>query len=250
MFIDLPVTISIGEGEFNVHILFEIAAFYIGYRYYMFLRKGSADAISSKNRVLIVIGAAIGALIFSRLIGNLEDLAGLAQRNIAHIYNSKTIVGGLLGGLLGVEITKKIIGEKKSSGDMFTYPLILAMIIGRIGCFLSGISEPTFGLETNLPWGMDLGDGLSRHPTSLYEIFFLGALWFFLKKISGLLKRPGDLFKLFLAPYLLFRFCIEFIKPHNDFLWGLSAIHVACIIGLIYYTPDLFRIIFNRSSAK
>ena len=55
-----------------------------------------------------------------------------------------TIVGALLGGLLVVEITKKIIHEKSSSGDLFTYPLILAMMIGRIGCFTSGLTEETY----------------------------------------------------------------------------------------------------------
>ena len=58
-------------------------------------------------------------------------------------------MGGLFGGLLGVELVKKMIGEKQSSGDLFTLPIILGIIIGRLGCFLTGIKEFTFGKETS-----------------------------------------------------------------------------------------------------
>jgi prolipoprotein diacylglyceryltransferase len=111
------------------------------------------------------------------------------------------VVGGFLGGLIGVELTKKIIGEKRSSGDLFVYPMILALCIGRLGCFSMGVYEETYGLPTQLPWGMNLGDGISRHPASLYEIVFLFMLWF---TFFGLQRRftldNGALFNLFVIP--------------------------------------------------
>ena len=79
--------------------------------------------------------------------------------------------------MIGVEITKKIIGHKESTGDLITFPLILAMIIGRIGCFLTGVYEQTYGVETTSIFVMDLGDGLLRHPVALYEIVYLIILW-------------------------------------------------------------------------
>ena len=85
-------------------------------------------------------------------------------------YSNKTIIGGLLGGLFGVELIKKVIEEKKASGDLFTYPVMLALIIGRIGCFSMGVYEETYGLPTTLPWGVKLGDNIPRHPVCLYEI--------------------------------------------------------------------------------
>ena len=98
-------------------------------------------------------------------------------------------MGGLFGGLIGVEISKKIIKERHSSGDLFTFPIIIGIIIGRIGCFLSGTKEFTYGRETNFITGMDLGDGLYRHPISLYEIIFLILLFIFLKQNYVLYKR-------------------------------------------------------------
>lgn len=50
------------------------------------------------------------------------------------------------------------------------------MIIGRIGCFLTGIYEETYGIPTDSVFGMHLGDQYLRHPVALYEIGFLIAL--------------------------------------------------------------------------
>lgn len=85
----------------------------------------------------------------------------------AYLFNLKTIMGGLFGGLLGVEATKWRIAEKNSSGDLFTLPVIVGIFIGRIGCFLAGTNEFTFGTTTSFVTGIDLGDGLRRHPIAL-----------------------------------------------------------------------------------
>jgi prolipoprotein diacylglyceryltransferase len=180
----------------------------------------------------------------------LEDPA--AWKSSAHplvyLYASKTMVGGLLGGLAGVEITKKFLREKRSSGDLFTYPLILGIIIGRIGCFLSGINEPTYGYVTTAWTGMDLGDGLKRHPIALYEITFLIMLWIILRWCDK--NRPlaeGMRFQYFMIAYLLFRWAMEWIKPHTILAAGQSAIQWACILGLIYYRKTILKIIFIPS---
>ncbi len=170
-----PVVISFGNTTITLHAIIEFAAYFIGFRYFLFLRKKQTDAISTNHRLWILIGAIVGSLLGSRLIGGLEDLHQLkiADNIFLYFYTNKTVLGGLLGGLWGVEIIKKIIKEKNSSGNLFTYPLILALIIGRIGCFTMGIYEETYGTETSLFSGMNLGDGIMRHPVTLYEIFFL-----------------------------------------------------------------------------
>ena len=150
------------------------------------LKKNRVIHIDSSNRLWIIIGATLGAFIGSRLVGGFENPPAILQsKNIfIYFYLNKTIVGGLLGGLAGVEIIKKLIKEKLASGDLFTYPIILALIIGRIGCFSMGIYEETYGLPTSLPWGMNLGDNIPRHPVCLYEIIFLIADWIFIAWLS------------------------------------------------------------------
>ena len=49
-----------------------------------------------------------------------------------------------------------------------------ASMVGRWGCFLSGLEDQTHGTPTALPWGHDFGDGMLRHPVQLYESFAMG----------------------------------------------------------------------------
>jgi len=231
---NFPLNPIIFGQELSIHTIFEILAYFIGFRFYLYLRKKQGDQISEQNRWWIFAGALAGAFFGSKLLGLIENITLIRPENFSDFFQSKTIAGGLLGGLIGVELTKKIIGVKVSSGDLMTYPLILGIIIGRIGCFLTGVSDNTQGLPTNLPWGMDLGDGLKRHPTPLYEIIFLTFLWLLIFKLEKKLN-DGEKFKFFLTSYLFFRFFVEFIKPVTPFILNLSAIQLACLSGLFYY---------------
>ena len=242
--LSFPIELSIGQFSMNLHLAFELMAFFVGYRYYQYLKKHRHDPISTTNRIWIFIGAAFGAFFFSRLLGGLElpKVFFSAKADWLYYYGNKTIVGALLGGLLCVEITKKLINEQHSSGDLMTFPLILGIIIGRIGCFSMGIYEETYGIETQLFTGMDLGDGLNRHPVSLYEIAFLSGLWFLLWKLKR--QTPlieGMQFQLFMIAYLAFRFSLDFIKPSYSHILNLSSIQWACLAGLMYYRNTIPR---------
>lgn len=227
-----PITIF----DIHLHLIFEILAYSIGYRFYVFLRSKSHDLISDEGRLWIFIGATAGAFLGSHILGILENPSKWNQLNLIYFMGNKTIVGGLLGGLIGVELTKKFIGVTTSSGDLMTFPIILALSIGRIGCFAEGLEDGTFGITTTLPWGINFGDGLYRHPTQLYEIIFLiilGFLLFLLEKNVVLLN--GSRFKVLMVSYLIFRFLIEFIKPNEFYSFGVCSIQIACIFGLLYY---------------
>lgn len=221
----------------NMHLVLEYLAFFLAFRYYVVLRRKSADTISSNNRLSILIGAIFGALILSRLMAFFENPIVHYEQGWLSILNNKTIMGGLFGGLLGVELAKKIIGEKQSSGDLFTLPIIFGIIIGRIGCFLAGVKEFTYGTETSSFLGMDLGDGFSRHPIALYEVVFLIFLFIFIKRLQNHPNNfeSGTYFKIFMLSYFGFRFFIEFLKPNTFFVIGLSSIQLLCLICWVYY---------------
>ncbi len=233
----------------NVHLILEYAAFFIGFRYYVYLKKRTVDPISSAHRLSILIGAVFGAFLGSRIFGFLENPVFIFDiQHVVALLSAKTIMGGLFGGLLGVELAKKVIGEKNSSGDLFTFPIILGIIIGRIGCFLSGITEFTYGKETTSFLGMDLGDGLNRYPIALFEIVFLLLLWYFLKRLSRKSTLDsGGLFKGFMICYFSFRFGIEFLKPPVFYLFGLTSIQYLCILCLIYYHKTIKHAILYAS---
>jgi phosphatidylglycerol---prolipoprotein diacylglyceryl transferase len=234
-----PVELAWGHFRLPVHLLCEVLAYSLGYRLYTALRARTADRISDQGRQFIFIGAAAGALLGSRLLGLLEHPEFLLHPPGGWLYytTNKTIVGGFLGGLLGVELLKKRLGITVSSGDLMVYPLALGLAIGRLGCHFSGLEDGTFGTATRLPWGLDFGDGIARHPTNLYEITFLALLALGLGLWER--RRPlpnGRRFEVFLAAYLLFRLLVEFLKP-TAALPGLclTAIQWACVAGLGYY---------------
>lgn len=235
--------------KINIHLVLEYLAFFVGYRYYVFLRRKTVDHISTMNRLTIVLGAAIGAFLGSRMIGFLENpIVPSNLYDVLNLFNSKTIMGGLFGGMLGVEVAKKIIKEKESSGDLFAFPIILGIFIGRIGCFLSGTNEFTYGKPTSFFLGMNLGDGIKRHPIAFYELIFLGILFFFLWKLKEIQTlKNGLLFQYFMISYFTFRFFIEFLKPNIFFVLGISTIQILCLICLFYYRKTISNLLKNAS---
>jgi prolipoprotein diacylglyceryltransferase len=234
---------TISENVTAIHYFFETLAFFIGIRYYYFAKKRIADPISDMNRLWIMLGAMIGALVGSRLIAVLESPETLHQITFMSLYQSKTVAGGFLGGLFGVELAKKIVKVNIASGDIYVIPIIVAVFTGRIGCFLSGINEPTFGIETSFFTGMNLGDGLLRHPVALYEIGFMIMLFIVFQKIKNKTLQNGDRFKLFMVLYFLYRFLVEFIKPYHPLFLHLSSIHWSAIFIFIYYYRFITRIL-------
>lgn len=116
----------------------------------------------------------------------------------------------------------------------------LGIAVGRVGCFLSGLSDDTYGSVTSLPWGIDFGDGLRRHPVQLYEILFLACLGAFLLWRIARPRLQGDIFKMFMVSYFGWRLAIDFLKPDPKFLF-LNTLQWACCAVLVYYVRDIRR---------
>lgn len=237
-----PVYINLGIIQLHPHLFFETLAYFIGFRLYLFLRR--KERLPMMKTMWVVVGAALGAAIGSKILFLFEDPYRTLQEwnQPAYLMGGKTIVGGLLGGLIGVELTKKKIGVTASTGDDMVFPLIVGMSIGRIGCFLTGLPDHTYGNPTTWWTGVDFGDGVLRHPTQLYEIAFLllfGTLLFWLHRIVQL--PDGGLFQLFMFGYLIWRFGIDFLKPTPQPFFGLNNIQVAALMGIIYYSWKITR---------
>ncbi|WP_135548902.1 prolipoprotein diacylglyceryl transferase [Paenibacillus cymbidii] len=236
-----PLFLQIGALRLHPHPLFEALAYFIGFRVYLWTR--TKGAMPVEKGIAVLAGAAIGAAIGSKLLYWFEDPEATLARwhDLAYMLGGKTIVGGLLGGLIGVEWTKKLVGWTRSTGDDFALPLIVGMSIGRIGCFLTGLGDHTYGTPTSWPVGVDFGDGVPRRPAQLYEIvalWLIAAALYAMKRgaVAPLRGAPsGARFQLFMIGYLIFRFAIDFMKPTVHPYAGLNNVQVACLLGLLYY---------------
>jgi phosphatidylglycerol---prolipoprotein diacylglyceryl transferase len=176
------------------------------------------------------IALGIGALVGAIFVGSLNlNLAGTFA--LGH-----SIAGGIIGGIVGVEIYKWANGLRGSTGRGFVAPLAAGIAVGRLGCFFAGLPDYTYGIPTTLPWGVDFGDGIPRHPVQLYES---GAMLVFLVAYLGAIARRSavfsrDGFYIFVAYYGVQRFVWEFLKPYPTVIGPFNVFHLLCLAMIAY----------------
>lgn len=142
--------------------------------------------------------------------------------------------GGLAihGGIIGGTLTALVVAKKNDLSflrmtDIFIPLVAMAQGIGRWGNFTNNEAH---GGPTDLPWGLWI-DGVSYHPTFLYEsigdiAIFLFLVWFTRKK----LKVDGQVTCLYMILYGILRFFVEGLR--TDSLWW-GPIRVAQLVSLI-----------------
>ncbi len=239
--------------ELSFHYLTDVVSMAVGV--YLYWHSRTEDTVSKDLRMNILLGAALGALLGSRLIAALENPALFIDApSLLYYYANKTIIGGIAGGIIGVEIAKKFSGITAWTGDRVVVPLIVAIIIGRIGCFVTGVSDGTVGQPCDYFFCLDQGDGVLRHPNSLYEIgFLLIFLLFYHYRKSGvgfISQTPGAWFRLLIISYFGFRFFIEFLKETQPLLIGLNSIQWTCLLFVLWYIRDLYLVHHARKETN
>ncbi|WP_353230897.1 prolipoprotein diacylglyceryl transferase family protein [Novosphingobium sp.] len=175
--------------------------------------------------VVLALGGVVGAW----LAGSLNTVpAGLAP--------SHSIAGAIAGAIAGVELWKWRHGVRVSTGGAFALPLAAGIMVGRWGCLFAGLADQTYGVATRLPWGVDLGDGVSRHPVEIYESL---AMALFLAVTVAARRRAADwattrVFYAFVIWYGAQRFGLEFLKPYPKLIGPFNLFHGLCL-GFILY---------------
>lgn len=185
-------------------------------------------SLSRRERLGIGLGAFCGGMIGAKLPFVLLDWQGLLS-GAAWFENGKTLVLGLVGGYFGVEVAKWAMRIRVKTGDGFAAPVAAAIAVGRLACFSAGCC---YGTATALPWGVDFGDGIRRHPTQLYEFAFHATCAVVLLRLQarGLLR--GQLIKLYILAYLCYRFATEFIRP-EPMLWLELSVYQWAALALV-----------------
>ena len=149
----------------------------------------------------------------------------------------RSIVGALAGAIIAIELFKWRKGIRGSTGLIFVPAFATSVVIGRFGCYLSGLEDNTHGLPTALPWGHDFGDGILRHPVQLYEslslLIFLAIALILLARRQPFFMRNG--FYLMVQFYAGQRFVWEFLKPYGALVGPLNVFHFICA-GLCCYS--------------
>lgn len=200
------------------------------------------------ERLAVALGAICGAMIGAKLPFLFSDWDRFVSGS-AWLSDGKTIMCGLVGGYFGVELAKWACDIRVKTGDSFAVPVAASVAVGRVACFSAGCC---YGTVTLLPWGVDFGDGLLRHPTQLYEAaFHLTAA----AVLAWLYHRGyfrGQLIKLYILAYLAYRFASEWIRPEPDLALGLTwyqwaALTLAPLFVWLWYLDR--RVVVDRRPA-
>ena len=207
------------------HPVFETLGYVAGYLVDRRERARYGDVVPEGQRWTVLAAAALGALVGCRLLGLAEQwpavFAAWRSGNLLRLLLSpwgKTVVGGLLGGWLGVEIAKRFGGIYRRTGDLFVLPLCVGIAVGRVGCLVAGLADDTYGKPTSLPWSVDFGDGIGRHPVQAYEIVFLMLMGVLLERNRKL--PEGVRFRIFVASYLSLEGSYRLPKATAAYLWA------------------------------
>ena len=174
----------------------------------------------------LVFGAGVGAVAIGSANLWLSGLAGIAR----------SIEGAVAGAIVAIEIYKRMAGITLRTGARFALPFAVGVAVGRVGCFLSGLDDFTYGTPTSLPWAHDFGDGVPRHSVQLYESAAMAAF----AALYGWRVLGGDRFwirngfYLAVGCYGLQRFAWEFLKPYGTLLGPFTLFHLLSAAVLLY----------------
>ena len=242
-----PILFHLGGVPIYSHGFFFLLGLLIGLA--MLIYEGRRRRWPKEELVPIALAAFVGSMIGARL----SILFFIGPRTAPVVLNMYTlfdprigpgsILGALAGGYIGGYIASRAIGKAGCACDAFAPAIALGAAVGRIGDFLA--AEDGLGKPTTLPWGVHApGVDYLVHPTPLYDAAF-NLLWFGVLML--LRDRPamqdGNLLKLGLAGYLVFRFWVEFVRNNRVIALGLTGPQLFCLAMfgalMLYYRRRL-----------
>jgi phosphatidylglycerol:prolipoprotein diacylglycerol transferase len=240
---DHPMFEYLFPQDFEWFRLFYLLA--IGTGLVLVVRASMRDAVPLSTSLSLFLWVATFGIIGSKVLEiPSEGWNAFFQTGDLDGGYGRTALGGLLGGMLGLAIGRRLLGLGPKVWSWFvSWPLVLVLF--RVGCLFVGCC---IGTPTELPWGISYAldspiahlqheGGLlghhdlctvPAHPTPLYEILFAGLLLFATWRLSKLNWRKEALFFMGVGAYAAMRFCEEFIRPEymdgnflNPAQWGL-----------------------------
>jgi phosphatidylglycerol:prolipoprotein diacylglycerol transferase len=197
-------------------------------------RKGMDPELASS----MVLWAAVGGLVGSRLLSMVEDWRGFVADPLAFVFTGAGFVfyGGLIGGFATVSVFIWRHGLPwLQVADAIAPGIAIGQSIGRIGCLLAGDGD--WGTPTTLPWAMrypnaiigwdawvrenGLPADVRVHPAPIYETLAYGAVFALLWAIRR--DRPdGIIIWWYLVLSGAVRFLVEFVRINPPIALGLT----------------------------
>jgi phosphatidylglycerol:prolipoprotein diacylglycerol transferase len=225
----LPVLFHVGPYPIGTHDFFMLLGVIAAT--IVFFYEAQRRELLNEQLIWIVVGTLFCGAVAARLGTAWQYVAAAPAPSLEDLLarGGKSILGGLAGAYAGALLTKRLVGYREHTGDLFAPAVALGMAIGRWGCFLT----EQIGTPTTLPWGISVSkevatrmpnclycvSGLKMHPSFIYEIIFHAIMFGWLWWLRPRVYVKGELLKIYLLCYALFRFGVEFVRG-NQVAWG------------------------------
>ncbi len=245
-----PILFRLGGLTVYAYGFFVGLGFVVGF--FLAARSARKQGVPFERVVDLFFYSLLSAVVGSRVLFVLLNF-GSFRGNLLSIF--KIWEGGLVfyGGLIlavGVSIVYMRWHRLPiwKLADLFSPPVALGLVFGRIGCFFAGCC---YGKETFLPWAVTFRNRISLarlnvplHPTQLYEAVFGLAIFLFLIWKAPRKAFDGQILWLFLFLYSVVRFFVEFLRddPRGFFFKGLLSTSQA--IGILLAIASLFMLFY------
>jgi len=163
----------------------------------------------------VILGGRIGYILFYNF-----DLFLSNPIIILRIWEGgMSFHGGMLGVFAGLYLFARKTNKTFFQVSDFIAPMVpLGLGFGRIGNF---INKELWGrpADSAVPWAMDFGDHIARHPSSLYQALTEGLLLFLILFFYSRKTRPRMAVSgAFMMLYGVFRFATEFYRTPDEHL--------------------------------
>jgi len=208
-------------------------------------RLAKQKGIATEEIYSLAIWAIAGGIIGARLFHVLDHL-GYYAANPGQILQIQlgglAIWGALIGGAVATIPYARLKGLPLARlVDVLAPALLVAQIIGRIGCTING---DAWGGITSLPWGFIYTNpndlipvnllGVPTHPYPVYEMIWNGIVLLVIWQLGRAFKKDGMKFMTYIALYSIGRFFLTFVRQETVLFWGLQEAQVVGLVGLAF----------------
>jgi len=199
----------------------------------------------------VVLGGRIGYILFYNFDRFLENPVILFR-----IWEGgMSFHGGMLGVFLALYLFGRKTGKSFFQVSDFIAPMVpLGLGFGRIGNF---INKELWGrpAESAIPWAMDYGDHIARHPSSLYQALTEGVLLFVILFLYSRKPRPVMAVSgVFMMAYGSFRFTTEFFRMPDQqlgfVLFGWMSRGQELSIPMVAFGLFIFILAYKKQADK
>lgn len=220
-----PVLLNLGPVQIRYYGLVYVIGFLLAL--FVLIKAAEKKQIKRLNKELaydyifwLMISSIVGGRLFFELIYNFMSFMKNPLQFFYIWQGGMSFHGGVIGAIIATYyFTRKYKIRFYDIADTLVLPFSFILIFGRIANFING---ELWGTITNVPWCVDFGDKLCRHPSQLYEAAKNVVIFSILSYMKNLKLRKGTLFWSFIGMYGLFRFLVTFTRVAEYYFLGIG----------------------------